>query len=133
MFVVLTGLLWRTARGLLRSSSAKKWPIAEGRVESFYITTYKSKWGIFYFLVLQYSYVVGTERYSGSVTSGTQYSDRDSADDAGRAWVGAKIQIRYKQSHPATSAWLTQDGAPETTPFTAAGIDDGIIDPELNK
>jgi len=133
VLLMLTRWLWRTAQRTFKSSSAKSWPGAAGRIESTYVTRESSNRAEFYLLVLQYSYVVESERYSGSLTLGTRYSDRDSAAEAGRAWAGEKIQIRYKPSEPATSIWLAQDGAPEGALVTPLGTDDGIIDLELNK
>jgi|SRR6185312_14921967 len=133
ILVFLSRWLWTAARQALKSSSAGSWPSAEARIETFYVTRVSSKSADLYALVLQYSYVVEAERYSGSVELGTRYSDRDSAAEAGRAWVGEKIHIRYKPADPATSIWRAQDGAPDDALVAPSGTDDGIIDLELNK
>jgi hypothetical protein len=82
---------------------------------------------------LQYSFGIGAERYSGSLTLGTAYSDEDSPSEEGRAWIGQKIQIRYKPGNPANSIWLAQDGAPEGALLTSPGSDNTLIDLDLNK
>jgi hypothetical protein len=87
-----------------------------------------------YIPVLQYSFVVNGERYSGAFNLGVWESTQDSAEVTGKGWVGERIRIRYKLSDPAISVWLEQDGAPAGVSFTDPyGSDDSIIDLELNK
>jgi hypothetical protein len=84
--------------------------------------------------VLQYSYVVNGERYSGGFNVGVWDRNQDSAQATGKRWLGERIRIRYKPSDVAVSVWLQQDGAPAGVSFTGPhASDDGLIDLELNK
>jgi hypothetical protein len=129
-------LLWARARDRVRARAGESWPTAEARIESFYIvrnTSNRRYSGGFYLPVLQYSYTVQDERCSGEFNLGVFEADRDSANEVGKKWVGENIRIRYKPSSPQESIWLEQDGAPPRLRSSAPdGVDDSMIDPELN-
>lgn len=131
--------LWSSARNALRKHAAEGWPTAEASIESSYAMRGNANLGsrgqMDFIPVLQYSYTVQGERYSGSANLGVWDSDKDSASDTGKSWVGEKIRIRYKPSDPAVSAWLERDGAPAGTRAELPTIssDDTMIDLELNK
>src|SRR5690348_652363 len=136
--VVIARALWGWSRQRLRESSAQGWPLIEARIESSYVvmryredSRYRRESAI---PVLQYSYVVQGERYSGSANLGVWDGDRDSATDTGQRWVGEKIRVRCKPSDPSISVWLTEDGAPAgVRSALPEGTDDGMIDLELNE
>lgn len=130
--------LWNWTRRRSRESSAQGWPLTEATIQSSYVviryrddSRYRRDSAI---PVLQYSYVVQGERYSGSANLGVWDGDRDSATDTGQRWLGEKIRVRYKPSDPAVSVWLTEDGAPAgVRSALPEGTDDGMIDLQLNK
>ena len=132
--------VWAWTREKVRESAAESWPAAEARIESFYLTHSTGNHAGYststfcYLPVLQYSYSVEGQHYSGSFNLGVWDNDEDSAQATGKGWVGEKIRIRYKPSDPAVSIWLEQDGAPSGASFTEPyGSDDSIIDLELDK
>lgn len=58
-----------------------------------------------------------TYRVEGVIFAGTYYlpgttEQGDAASEAGRAWVGRRIAIRYNPNRPGESCFLQQDGAP---------------------
>lgn len=106
-------------------------------VEGFYVmnrsgATFTNE--VSYLPVLQYSYAVRGERYSGSFNLGVWERSEDSATVTGQGWIGEKIRVRYNPSDPAVSIWLQQEGAPagasSNLPYAS---DDSVIDPQLNK
>ena len=130
----LARLFVTRARDGMRARAAESWPTAEARVETFYVVNDSGRnRGLRYLPVLQYSYTVDGERYSGEFNLGVFEADRDTATDVGKHWVGERILIRYKPLSPRTSAWLKQDGAPEGVRSAAPEtVDKSIIDPDLN-
>jgi hypothetical protein len=62
--------------------------------------------------VLQYSYQVAGEFYSGYFVLGEVFSSREDASAAARPWLEKKIFVRYKPERPHESAFLRDDGAP---------------------
>jgi hypothetical protein len=62
--------------------------------------------------VLQYSYSVAGELYSGYFILSGPFSSRESAREAARPWVLKKITVRYNPRRPHESAFLVADGAP---------------------
>jgi hypothetical protein len=132
---------WNWLRAKSRERAAESWPTAEATIQTFYVvhhsdshSGYSQAGRIGYIPVLQYSFVVNGERYSGAFNLGVWESTQDSAEVTGKGWVGERIRIRYKLSDPAISVWLEQDGAPAGVSFTDPyGSDDSIIDLELNK
>jgi uncharacterized protein DUF3592 len=130
--------LWSRGKQELREHAARSWPVAEASIETFYVAHINrgdSRRGWQNVIpVLQYSYVVAGERYSGSANLGVWESDEDSAHAAGKGWVGEKIRVRYKPGDPATSAWLEGDGAPAGVRGSLPdGSDNDMIDLELNR
>jgi Protein of unknown function (DUF3592) len=107
-------LFWVRVTDRMRALAAGGWPTAEALVETFYVVNdSRRNRGLRYLPVLQYSYTVDGERYSGEFNLGVFEADRDTATDIAKHWVGERILIRYKPLSPGTSAWLKQDGAPE--------------------
>jgi len=139
--VVICWGVWKWMRTRARKLAAESWPTAEAAVQTFYVvhnkdshSGYSQAGRIGYIPVLQYSYLVNGERYSGAFNLGIWESNRDSAQATGKGWVGEKIRIRYNPSDSAVSVWLEQDGAPAGTSFTEPyGSHDSLIDLELNK
>lgn len=62
--------------------------------------------------VLQYSYQVAGEFYSGYFMLGELLSSREDASAAARPWLEKKIFVRYNPERPHESAFLRDDGAP---------------------
>ncbi len=134
--VLLARSIWVSVRALLRARVAESWPTAEGRIETCYVTTVSGGETnpTRYYPVLQYSYVVKSERYSGSFSLAEWNRDQDAAGEVGRGWVGDRIRVRYRPDDPGVSVWLLQDGAPAGPVLSLPdGSDNGMIDPELNK
>lgn len=124
----------------MREHAAEGWPTAEAKIETSYVmrgssNPSRNRIPMDFIPVLQYSYTVQGERYSGSANLGVWDSDQDSASDTGKGWIGEKIRIRYKASNPAVSVWLERDGAPAGTRAELPEIssDETMIDLELNK
>ena len=133
--------VWLWTREKVRKRAAESWPTAEAAVQTFYVvhandshSGYSEAGRLGYIPMLQYSYVVNGERYSGDFNLGVWESNRNAAQSTAKGWLGEKIRIRYKPSDPGVSVWLEQDGAPAGASFTEPyGSDDSIIDLELNK
>jgi len=62
--------------------------------------------------VLQYTYSVAGEFYSGYIIFGGPYGSREEAAASARPWIGKKVSIRYNPAQPNQSALLHEDGAP---------------------
>src|SRR5262245_61337594 len=62
--------------------------------------------------VLQYSYQVAGEFYSGYFMLGEVFSSREDARPAARPWLEKEILARYNPERPHESAFLRDDGAP---------------------
>jgi hypothetical protein len=62
--------------------------------------------------VLQYSYCINGESYSGFLIVGVAYASREDASAAAQPWLLHKIQVRYNPRQPYESAYLARDGAP---------------------
>ena len=62
--------------------------------------------------VLQYSYQVAGEFYSGYFRLGEVFSSKEDASAASRPWLEKKIFVRYNPERPHESAFLRDDGAP---------------------
>jgi hypothetical protein len=63
--------------------------------------------------VLQYSYQVAGEFYSGYFLLGDIYSSSERASEAARPWVDRKIFVRYNPRNPDESVFRQADGAPQ--------------------
>lgn len=62
--------------------------------------------------VLQYSYQVQGEFYSGYFMLDSAHTSREDASTAARPWLQKKIYIRYNPKKHYESAFLLTDGAP---------------------
>jgi hypothetical protein len=62
--------------------------------------------------VLQYSYQVAGEFYSGYFMLGEVFNSREDASTAAKPWLEKKIFVRYNPERPHESAFLRDDGAP---------------------
>jgi hypothetical protein len=69
---------------------------------------YKARWAV----AIEYSYHAEGESYAGTYFLPGTYAEGDRADDAGNAWTGKTITVRYNPSHPKQSFFLEEDGAP---------------------
>lgn len=61
---------------------------------------------------LRYSYRVTGNMYVGSYFLPVAFADSGEASEAGKAWIGKHIRIRYNPDKPDQSAFLQVDGAP---------------------
>jgi len=62
--------------------------------------------------VIQYSYQVAGEFYSGYFMLAGTFSSSEDASAAVRPWLHRKIVVRYNPALPQESAFLPNDGAP---------------------
>ncbi|HEY6347825.1 MAG TPA: hypothetical protein VI636_00300 [Candidatus Angelobacter sp.] len=62
--------------------------------------------------VLQYSYQVQGEFYSGYFMLGSAHNSREDASAAARPWLQKKIFVRYNPKKHYESAFMVADGAP---------------------
>ena len=62
--------------------------------------------------VLQYSYQVAGEFYSGYFVLAGTFNSREDASAAARPWLDRKIMVRYNPKRSHESAFLPGDGAP---------------------
>ena len=116
---------WRQRRSLF--SRAQSWPAADATVNSSYEldenagvlsrnaftadyenVNYVALWST----AIQYSYHVNGDVYAGTYFLPTTSDDGHIAAEAGRAWVGRNIAVRYNPDDPEESVFLEQDGAP---------------------
>jgi len=97
----------------LLTRAAKIWPFANATVEIIYAVRIGPRNDHWWIPVLGYSYEVDGQRYSGSVgLNGSGAHDKETAQEAGNAWRGRKIVIRFDPQRPEKSAFLPEDGAP---------------------
>jgi hypothetical protein len=116
---------WRQRRSLF--SRAQSWPAADAIVNSSYEldensgvlsrNTFTADYDNVEYIPLwstaiQYSYHVNGEVYAGTYFLPTTSDDGHIAAEAGRAWVGRNIAVRYNPDEPEESVFLEQDGAP---------------------
>jgi hypothetical protein len=130
-FLFLVGALgfyiYRRLRLRLGTAS---WNMADARIVTCFATTpgrgdttVGSQGGLFGTLltannrrsraVLQYSYTVAGEFYSGSFVLGGSFSSPEDARAAAKEWVGKAIFVRYNPDKPHLSVYLRADGAPK--------------------
>jgi hypothetical protein len=69
---------------------------------------YVSRWAV----AIEYTYQVAGEIYSGRYFLPVTYTDGHLASEAGRAWVGKSIIVRFNPHHAERSVFLVEDGAP---------------------
>jgi hypothetical protein len=112
------GAIGLVRHGLLKRA-ARNWPQVSATVEITYVIGGDSdRYGgsSFWIPVLGYSYVINGDRYSGSVgLEGSSSNDEYAAEEAGKAWRGQKILVRFDPQKPEKSAFLPEDGAPPAT------------------
>jgi len=121
VFVVI--IAYRMRPWLLKRG-ARNWPLVTASVETNY--TFFDRHGHGWTLVLSvvgtgwsfvpvlgYSYEVDGEAYSGYIgLNGSRSYTRKAAEEAGSAWRGKRITVRYDPQKPQKSAFLREDGAP---------------------
>jgi hypothetical protein len=119
------GWRWRQRRSLF--FRAQSWPAADAIVNSSYELDENSgvlspntftadyddvKYIPLWCTAIQYSYRVNGDLYAGTYFLPTTTDDGHIAAEAGRAWVGRNIAVRYNPDDPEESVFLEQDGAP---------------------
>ena len=119
------GWRWRQRRSLF--FRAQSWPVTDAIVISSYELDENSgvlSRNVFsggdenaeYFplwsTAIQYSYRVNGDLYAGTYFLPTTSDDGHIAAEAGRAWLGRNIAVRYNPDNAEESIFLEQDGAP---------------------
>ena len=123
---IIVALCWFAYRRWRMRFGAKRWTQTEATIESDYAANpsgsgvatvlggaatgaaVRNSWNA----VLQYSYSVAGELYSGYFILSGPFTSREDARDAARPWVLRKIAVRYNPRRPHESAFLISDGAP---------------------
>jgi hypothetical protein len=119
--------LTRLARQRFRESQARNWTPVDATVNSSYEVDENSslaspnalasqesnaEYVACWATAIQYTYHANGEIYAGTYFLPGTWSDGHLAAEAGRAWVGRKIVVRYNPVLPEQSVFLEQDGAP---------------------
>src|SRR5262249_40564273 len=128
LFVLLIfgALIWFGYRRWRLRFGASRWTLTEATVESDYAANPTSRGAAFalggaaaaaaasntWNAVLQSSYQVAGERYSGYLILSGPFSSREDARAAARPWLLRKVTVRYNPSRPHESAFRIADGAP---------------------
>lgn len=103
-------------------AKAQSWPAVEAVVNNSFELNERSRnvesaqdsaeyvhiWAV----AIQYAYQVNGEFYAGTYFLPHTYEDSGIATEAGRAWIGKRITIRYDPRNYAKSFFLESDGAP---------------------
>jgi hypothetical protein len=127
--ILLFGLLgagaWFLYRKIRRRKAAFSWPLIEATIQSEFASDLaNAAVGMAFGVagsaasrtlcnaVLQYTYNVAGEFYSGYIIFGGPYNSREDAAAAARPWIGKKVSVRYNPAQPHQSALLNEDGAP---------------------
>ncbi len=87
----------------IRSWRAESWPIAQGRIETVNVTTFREP----ALAELGYSYVIREERFAGYYA--LQFADEQHAWDYVDGLQGQQVAVRYKENDPSVSALRTED------------------------
>jgi hypothetical protein len=127
MLALLSVGIWWISRRLRFRYAPSRWIMADGLIQSEFATNPTNpgaasvlgghvaayaashQWKS----VLQYSYQVAGEFYSGYVMLRESYSSREDASTAAQPWLKKKIIVRYNPKKPYESAFLIADGAPQ--------------------
>lgn len=128
--IVMLGLLsagiWYLIRRLRLRYAPSRWTMTEGTIQSAFCANpgspaltsivggglagagARNSWNP----VLQYSYQVAGEFYSGYLMLGNTFFSEEDANTAAKPWLEKKITVRYNPKKPHESAFLVADGAP---------------------
>ena len=126
LLVIIGSLAFYGFRRLRMRTAPSRWTMTEGTVQSDmpYQPTSPGGAGLlaghvasavashYWKCVLQYSYQVTGEFYSGYVMLGEVFFSSEAASAAARPWLQKRIFVRYNPSKPYESAFLVADGAP---------------------
>jgi len=123
MFGLLGTGAWFLVRHIRRRKAAFRWPLIEATIQSEFASNLANPAVVFGVAgavaaqslcnaVLQYTYNVAGEFYSGYIILGGPYRSREDATAAAQPWIGKKIFVRYNPVQPYQSALLNEDGAP---------------------
>lgn len=109
IFVLAIFLVILAERGWqwLKRRAARRWPLAQGRVEKADWRQPSSYTNRYFVAELAYSYVINGQFYAGHYRRA--FSDVAAAMAFVERLKGASIQVRYKDSAPATSLLLEGD------------------------
>jgi hypothetical protein len=124
---LLTAGIWYLVRRLRLRFAPSRWTMAEGMIQSVFCsnpanpavasvfvgalagTATRNSWNP----VLQYSYQVAGEFYSGYLMLGNTFFSEEDAKAAAQPWLNKKITVRYNPRKLHESAFLVADGAPQ--------------------
>ena len=126
--ILAVGLLlgagaWFLYRHISRRKAAFRWPLIDATIQSEFVSELTNAavgMGVVGAVasrmlcnaVLQYTYSVAGEFYSGYIIFGGPYGSREEAAASARPWIGKKVSVRYNPAQPNQSALLHEDGAP---------------------
>lgn len=111
----------RWLRRSAREHQAQHWPSVTAVVHNSFELNDRStnvaqddpaKYVFWWITALEYSYQVKGEFYAGTYFLPGSCTDSAMASEAGKAWLGRKITVRYDPSNPEKSFFLETDGAP---------------------
>ena len=102
---------WTMTEGTVQSDMPYQ-PASSGGAAAFHGAVGSAIASHYWKCVLQYSYQVAGEFYSGYVMLGEVFFSSEAASAAARPWLQKKIFVRYNPNKPYESAFLVADGAP---------------------
>ena len=91
----------------LRRRAARRWPLAEGRVERAEWRQPNTGTNRYFVADLAYSYIVGGQYYAGYYRR--SFSDAESAAAFVRSVNDSRVQVRYKRAERGTSLLLEEN------------------------
>jgi len=126
LLVIIGSLAYYGFRRLRMRTAPSRWTLTEGTLQSDmpYQPTSPGRGALlggqvasavashYWKCVLQYSYQVVGEFYSGYVMLGEVFYSSEDASAAARPWLQRRIFVRYNPKKPYESAFLVADGAP---------------------
>jgi uncharacterized protein DUF3592 len=91
----------------MRRRAARRWPLAEGRVERAEWRQPNGGTNRYFVADLAYSYVVGGQYFAGYYRR--SFSDAESAAEFVRAVKDCRVQVRYRRGESGTSLLLEEN------------------------
>lgn len=127
VFGLLAAGIWYLVRRLRLRYAPSRWTMTEGVIQSEFASNPANPGTVSvlagglaaaaasnsWIPVLQYSYQVAGEFYSGYVMLGQTFSSHEDVSTAAQPWLQKKIIVRYNPKKPHESAFLLADGAPQ--------------------
>jgi hypothetical protein len=107
VLAIFLAVMAERVRQWLRRRTARKWPVADGRVERAEWRQPNTGTNRYFVADLAYSYVVGGQYYAGYYRR--SFSDMDSAMRFVKSVAGRPLQVRYKRGETATSLLLEEN------------------------